>query len=297
MACLIDGDPIVYAAAFSAQKTIYFFENRKTGETIGLPSKVSLKRAGEFAKIIGISMQTHALKKRKEIKSEGIACFAAKAIMTSIVEATEDKCEAHKVFLTDTKRDKNYRDSIATLQPYKGNRTQDKPFHYDLIRSYLMEKYGAEMISGQEADDELGIQATENIGNSIICSIDKDLLTVPGQHYNYSSKEWKSISEVEASRNFYTQMVEGDTTDNVPSLAKTLAILGNKEAGLDLIRHKYIKIAKEKLTNMLTEEEMFKYVFDLYTGYGVEEKYILEIGRLLRIRRKREEMWQFPKEL
>ena len=37
----------------------------------------------------------------------------------------------------------NFRYKVATLKPYKGNRTQPKPHWYQAIRDYLVAKYNA----------------------------------------------------------------------------------------------------------------------------------------------------------
>lgn len=49
----------------------------------------------------------------------------------------------------------NYRMEIAKEAPYKGNRVQEKPEHYALLREYLVMSWGFEMIEGQEADDAI----------------------------------------------------------------------------------------------------------------------------------------------
>lgn len=89
-----------------------------------------------------------------------------------------------ELFLTDSDRTANFRDSVATIKPYKGNRKGIKPKWLPLIREYLMDTFKAEMVTGQEADDELGIRQTEE---TMIVTIDKDLLMVPGRHYNFNT--------------------------------------------------------------------------------------------------------------
>ena len=53
----------------------------------------------------------------------------------------------------------NYRDRIATILPYKGNRDPCKrPVYYDEMREYLIEYFGAELNTGMETDDACGIE-------------------------------------------------------------------------------------------------------------------------------------------
>ena len=52
----------------------------------------------------------------------------------------------------------NFREKVATILPYKGNRDPlHKPKYYKEIREYLKDAYGAQVVDGQEADDEIGI--------------------------------------------------------------------------------------------------------------------------------------------
>ena len=49
----------------------------------------------------------------------------------------------------------------------------------------------------------------------ILVSIDKDLDTVPGWHYNYDKKITYFVTPEEASYNFYYQLLVGDSSDNI----------------------------------------------------------------------------------
>jgi DNA polymerase-1 len=122
----------------------------------------------------------------------------------------------------------NFREQLATIQPYKGGR-KPRPLLYQHVRNYLSREYEYVWISdGHEADDEMAIQSTSNQWASqdekIICSIDKDLDTVPGWHYRWPiMRLGKTVSpggvyyltEQEAALNFWTQMLTGDTIDNI----------------------------------------------------------------------------------
>ena len=53
-----------------------------------------------------------------------------------------------------------------------------------------------------EADDLVSIWAYEAIDNNeeyVICGIDKDLLQIPGQHYNYGKDTWQLVNEKDIS--------------------------------------------------------------------------------------------------
>jgi DNA polymerase-1 len=48
----------------------------------------------------------------------------------------------------------------------------------------------------------------------VIASVDKDMLTIPGYHLR--NGEIIEVSRAQADRNFYTQVLVGDATDNYP---------------------------------------------------------------------------------
>lgn len=124
----------------------------------------------------------------------------------------------------------NYRDRIATIQPYKGNRDpSNRPRYYDEIRTYLMEYWGAELVNGMESDDACGIVQWSNKDRSTcLVSIDKDLDMIPGWHYNYVKKELYYVNLAEANKKFWLQVLTGDTTDNIRGIPKVGAKTAEK---------------------------------------------------------------------
>lgn len=177
---------------------------------------------------------------------------------------------------------------------YKANRVQDKPLMYDVIRNYMTEVWEAVVHSRIEADDAVAIAVTQD-PESIIVSDDKDLLTVPGKHLRPKLLEEGlfEVGELEAAYNFYTQLLTGDVTDNVP---------GVKELPSD-IKEKY-KLGKRKGVGPVTaktilegcesELEMFERVRDCYRN----DESLLLMGRLLHMVRELKDgepvMWEFP---
>ena len=146
----------------------------------------------------------------------------------------------YNVFLTGSD---NFR---KTLYPeYKANRKdKPKPIHLQACREYLIKTWNAEVSEGCEADDMLGYtQDTE----SVIVSIDKDLLQIPGKHYNFVKNEWFDQNEWDGIRFFYHQLLKGDRSDNIPGVAG----LGEKKA-------------QRILEGCETEQELFDTCRDLY---------------------------------
>ena len=100
----------------------------------------------------------------------------------------------------------NYRMDIAKIKPYKGTRKKEKPDHLKATRDQLKIRWLAEVIEGQEADDAIGIKATDLNGECIIASIDKDLLMIPGTHYNFAKQEWTEVDQAKGDYFFYKQL-------------------------------------------------------------------------------------------
>lgn len=98
--------------------------------------------------------------------------------------------------------------------------------YFDELNKYLIDKYEAKVCYGAEADDAVCIIAGK-IDNSIIISNDKDLLQVPGLHYNYSTSEftrvtmpgeiWKERGKIKSTGDYHLwkQVLQGDSVDNI----------------------------------------------------------------------------------
>jgi len=185
---------------------------------------------------------------------------------------------------------KNFRKEIATIKPYKGNRSEfQRPVHLNDARDFLVNKYDAIVTDGVEADDALGIRATsgQREDGRVFCIVsnDKDLKQIPGLHYNWVKKEWDEVSEREALRSFYRQLLTGDATDNIPGVEG----IGTANA--------------HKIIDPFTKEQgMWQTVLEEYTerypnGYYNKsvKNALLELGQLLWIQRTNRVRWEPPK--
>lgn len=135
---------------------------------------------------------------------------------------------------------------------YKANRKdKPKPIHLEACRRFLTEEWGAVTVVGAEADDALSIaqdkEGVDGVYETVICSIDKDLLQVPGFHYNFVRKEFSQVSYIGGIKFFYKQMLIGDTVDYIQGVVG----LGKAKAA---------KI----IDPLTTEKEMYEVVCNLY---------------------------------
>ena len=173
-----------------------------------------------------------------ENESESIALHQVDELMSRILSDT--LANEYKAFLTG---EGNFR---RTINPdYKANRKdKPKPKHLKICQDFLQEEWNAEWCVGYEADDALGINATDK---TIICSIDKDLLMIPGLHYNFVKQMFIDVNELSGIKHFWKQMLIGDTSDNIKGVDK----IGPVKAAKLIDYQEY-------------EMDMFKTVYDIY---------------------------------
>lgn len=171
----------------------------------------------------------------------------AEARMQSLVEKilADTLATSYQLYLTATTDNTAFR--FKTYPEYKQNRKSPKPIHYQALREFLVEKWGAIVCTVIEADDALGIAQSNRTEDTVIVTIDKDLNMIEGFHYNFVKEEQSFIYEEDAIRFFYKQLLMGDTADNI----KGIAGIGPKKA--DTI-----------LGDAVTEEELFTRVREAY---------------------------------
>lgn len=201
------------------------------------------------------------------------ALWACKMLLGSIRKRC-DNITGERLFISADDQS-NFRYEIAKTRPYKGNRKKRKPRHYAAIREYLVDVQKAELVTGQEADDALGIaQANAEKDTTVICTIDKDLDMIPGWHFNFVKNIKYYTTDEEANRWFYTQLLQGDSTDNIQGVEGIGPVKANKLLDGARSPKDYYNIALE--------------------AYDNNEELLTEMARLVWIRRKEEELWQPP---
>ena len=102
----------------------------------------------------------------------------------------------------------NFRKEICP--DYKGHRNRKKPCGYKRVIRELGNYYEVIKMPTLEADDAMGIYATQHPGN-IIVSPDKDMKQIPGKLYNMS--ETTLVDAEEGLKWHYLQTLAGDQTD------------------------------------------------------------------------------------
>jgi DNA polymerase-1 len=199
-----------------------------------------------------------------------IALYRIDELLDNILNKTQ--ATSYRAFLTGPN---NFRKQI--YPEYKANRVAPKPKHLRDLQDYSLEKLSAEFApESLEADDALAIYQTDD---TIICSLDKDLLQVAGKHFSWeiNGKGWSrpdtflEQTELEGYRLFYKQCLKGDTSDNV----KGIEGLGEKKA-------------TKLLADCSSDIEMFNQVRDLY---GNDDEFIMNAS-VLWILRSLDDNWK-----
>ena len=266
MKLLIDGDAIVFKAAAPADGRTYV---TKEGE------EFKYKKDALAATSYPDDLILEYRPEPPENAMHNAKLLMDKICDTALEEGWREEGEDVCVYLKGD--GSNFR---KDLDPeYKRNREgMRRPFHEATVVDWLQRHYDYVMVDGQEVDDALGI--AQDMNNTVIVSHDKDLNMVPGHHiYIAYSGELEAyvVDEETGLRQFYQQLLTGDSTDNIPGLHK----IGPKTA---------IKL----LSGTETEVEMFTTVRDKYEEKGVPEDRMITNGNLLWIRQKEGQQWKPP---
>jgi 5'-3' exonuclease len=141
-------------------------------------------------------------------------------VFMKIINTIETSYDIDKV-ITFNDAKGNFRKEVS--KSYKANRINaDKPPVLNELHQYVKEQYNSIQGQGVETDDIVAtywktLSTTFGRNEVLIVSIDKDYKQLPCIIYDYHYKKqcYYDISEQEARRNFYEQMIMGDTADNV----------------------------------------------------------------------------------
>lgn len=197
-----------------------------------------------------------------------IAYYRIDVQMQQILEATE--APEYTCYISSPD---NFRKKINP--DYKANRKDlIPPCYLKECKEYVLKNWNAVTLQWHEADDLLGINQDSE---TILCSLDKDLLMVPGLHYNWTKVEISEVTSIQGLKHFYKQMLIGDSSDN---------IFGVRGIG---------KVKAEKIISPLeTEQEMYETVYNLYNQDA--ERFLMN-ANCLWILRKEFELWENRQDL
>src|SRR3990167_794894 len=178
-------------------------------------------------------------------------------------------CDGYKVFIGGSD---NFRYKINP--EYKANRKDTpRPEWLQPVREYLVMNHGAQICDNIEADDALGINQDKYGGygmgtnfsenglkhyDTVIVSVDKDLLMIPGNHYNFVKDEHSTVTLLDGKRWFYVQLILGDKADNIfgyDGKARTTV-------------PQFLQPDVDMVMSYTDERDMYSHVLDMYQMHG-----------------------------
>ena len=155
---------------------------------------------------------------------------------------------------------------------YKANRKDiEHPQWLNQLHYYTKTEWNSNRAIGVETDDLVASYFKEDIGDvvNVIVSIDKDYLQFEGWIYNYNKNTLTYNTKLDALRAFYTQMIVGDSSDNIK-----------------VCKGKGKAYAKKLFKDCETEYQFIRRVFETYQSHyksKARETYILTY-KLLKLR-------------
>jgi hypothetical protein len=236
---VIEADEIAYKAAASIEKTCHVV-HFSGGTSVDLGNEHTMTSLRAFYKSKGMFEHDHyTVEIYKAYADESTLIENLKSMITSLrgvsnhVDAAKyniGKINNLEFWLSNSDRKKNFRYSVAKTEGkngfgYKAGRGE-KPKYIKSALQYLKEIHGAHETDFGEADDAIAIAHDTK---SILVSIDKDLLMIPGMHYNWAHDKLFFVPEGIGGAFtlgkkikpygllcFYVQLLCGDPTDNIP---------------------------------------------------------------------------------
>lgn len=151
----------------------------------------------------------------------------------------------------------------AINKSYKANRSKDKPIFLSDLHDEVKLSYDSVFVDGYETDDvvaSLWYDHSCKYGEDsvIIVANDKDYKQFPCWYFDtyWNRRNLDKIEEFDAIKNFYSQMIIGDTADNINYI---------KGKGKSFV-NKYLKTCKTKYS-------LFRKVYVLFISeYGGDAK-------------------------
>lgn len=203
------------------------------------------------------------------------AIFRADDLTRRILRETDS--DSYSFFLGG---EGNFRYEI--YDQYKANRAgMPKPTYYQEVRAHVVTEFNATLVNGIETDDAMGIeQCAEPFMTTVIASNDKDMLMIPGQHYNPITQTHKFVTPLDGLKHFYQQLIQGDQADNIPGYD------GKMRPKIP----KFLQPVIDEIWSCPEELSMYSVVSDMYSDLDIMHRN----ARLLWIQRKENDIWLPP---
>lgn len=254
---LIDADSIIYKAGCANEDRFYRIEDPE-----GYVVHTCQYKAEADAFVDSENLNIVA---DKDVGPVAHSLSNAKRVVEQILDNLQ-----HTEYQLFIQGEGNFRKDL--YPEYKMNRAEfSRPVHEHDIKDYLVRRWGAQRVNGEEADDTVSWLQCSDLDKYCIVGIDKDLMSTPGAHWNPDKQEYLYLTQEQADWNFYTQLLTGDASDNIPGLPgvgpkKARKILEGSEDYIQTIREEFLE-------------------------RGYNEDYLVLMGRLVWLRREPNQIW------
>ncbi len=285
----IDADILAYRAAAATDGRVYEISYSKTGDPVVVLREHYKKDADKLKKKLeaqGYMVSLELIYEPEPLKNAvHIMKRAITSLETQVALHTDGLGTSHYYLsMGGSFREKEY-------PLYKANRkNMRRPHNLKGCKNWLLKEKDAIVKRGEyEADDLMAMRKDEG---DIICSIDKDLLQVPGHHFNWVHNEYKIVSEEEGRRSLYIQMLTGDSTDGIPGIKGVGPVTAKKL--LNNINSEFLMycvVLKTYLDKTPMEENEKPEYFQMRVIQLVRAH-----ARLLYLLRSPEDSWEVPHE-
>lgn len=307
---VVDADTILYSSAAQQQLNKCLATNIEHGSQRLFESKTAFN---DWAKENNRDKANYSFEVVSEVKPDAEPRFAFQSIkqkVDKIVDAAG--CDD---FVLCIEGEGNFRKNFKSrFVDYKGQRSE-KPLLFEECREFFLKKYKGRVIlsEGRETDDTCNIMAWESYHkgvavkdksqcNVVLAFCDKDLAANSrGWLLNYNKLEngifWND--SFTQAYNFATQLLIGDSADNIPGIEKLSKI--TKERFAIKVEGVGPATAKKILADCKTEVDLAARVFECYSAmYGDEEGWeerLDENGFFLYLLRHEKDEWDLNKYL
>lgn len=225
---------------------------------------------------------------------------AGKFNLDALMEEFQETLGADRIIVAISD-ERNFRKEV--MPTYKSNRRDvRRPIILHELLDHFRAEYEVFTRPGLEADDVMGILLTNPSvvkGEKIVVTMDKDLRSVPGLHWN-PDKEGQTkhkrptlVTPEEADLAFYAQVLSGDQVDGYggcPGIGKVRADALVREPVRFVRTHEEVRRGPNKgtiRTRYVTEptSDIWECIVSLYERQGFTEADALQNARVARILR------------
>lgn len=188
--------------------------------------------------------------------------------LDNFIVSLANSCSAESVLICLTEG-KSWRKDYGKTRVYKGNRAgRELPEHLNGLRDHVKDKWNPYFESHWEADDLIFMARTEYLTRYpehkvFLATNDKDCLQYPGDFLDFRKMIFFTVNQEEALKSLWTQMITGDTTDNIAGI-EGIGKVGAEKLLKDVESSKYPQVTLGAYLNKYGETDGIERFYESY---------------------------------